>query len=543
MTAAGTGDDSGRTAREDGRRKTGWRRRAACGPCGEESGQGDKGVPGARMANGPVRDAGTMDSCGRERRRPRERRSTRGRLPKVGDTVVLDGEHLTRDEVVAVARHGVRVVLSDAARANVDATRRLVDRLVATGARVYGVTTGFGALSDVSIPPADTRRLPENLIRSHATAVGDPLPPDAVRATILLRANSLAKGYSGVRPELIEALLAFLNEQIAPVIPCQGSLGASGDLAPLAHLGLVLIGAGEADVDGRRLPGADALALKDIAPLRLEAKEALALINGTPVMTALGVLGLHDAEMTLDAMEGGVALTMEAIRARTAPLAPELQAARPHPGQIAVAARLRQLLGGSANLALGSDRAHVQDPYSVRCAPQVLGPCFEALAYVKRVLEIEINSATDNPLCFPDEDAVISGGNFHGHPVALALDFLKTALASAANMTERRAYLLLDPHLSGLPPCLSPDPGLDSGLMITQYVAASLVGDNKILAHPASVDSIAAAGGIEDYNSLGTHAARNLTRVVENALKIEAVELLCAAQALDLRRAAGDLDR
>lgn len=454
--------------------------------------------------------------------------------------VVLDGNHLSLAGVVAVARAGDTVSLAGEARERVIASRKLVERLIAADARVYGVTTGFGALSNVPISPHDSSRLQENLIRSHATAVGEPLPPEVVRATILLRANSLAKGCSGVRPGLIGALLALLNAGIVPVIPSQGSLGASGDLAPLAHLGLVLIGEGEAILDGERLPGGKALARRELEPFRLEAKEALALINGTPVMTALGVLAVHDTGLLLDAMECGVALTMEAVRARTAPFAPELHAARPHPGQVAVAAHLRALLAGSPNLARESERPHVQDPYSIRCAPQVLGPCRDAAAYVARVLETEINSATDNPLCFADEGAVISGGNFHGHPVALALDFLKIAVASAANMAERRAFLLNDPRASGLPACLSPAPGLNSGLMITQYVAASLVAENKILAHPASVDSIPASAGIEDYNSLGTHAARTLARVVENALNIAAIELLCAAQGVDLRGAGGD---
>ncbi len=450
--------------------------------------------------------------------------------------ITLDGEHLTRDEVVAVARGNAKVTLDPSSYPRIIESRQIVERLLANEARVYGVTTGFGALSHVTISPAESRLLQANLIRSHATAVGEALPVETVRAVILLRANSLIKGYSGVRPAFIEALLAMLNARVHPIVPSQGSLGASGDLAPLAHIGLVLIGEGEAELNGQRLLGGEALHLAGCAPLPLEAKEALALINGTSVMTAIGALASHDADLLLDALTCGAALTMEALQARTAPLAPELHAARPHSGQIAVAARLRRLLTGSANLAEPPQRARVQDPYSVRCVPQVLGPCWDAERYVSSVLATELNSVTDNPLCIRETGEAISGGNFHGHPVALALDFLKIAVASAANMAERRSYLLLTPELSGLPPSLAAEPGLNSGLMITQYVAASLVADNKILAHPASVDSIPSSAGIEDYNSLGTHAARHFARIVENSLSIAAIELLCAAQAVDLLR-------
>ncbi|HEX5505761.1 MAG TPA: histidine ammonia-lyase [Thermomicrobiales bacterium] len=446
---------------------------------------------------------------------------------------IVDGERLTLADVVAVARGGARAELAPAAVAAMEASRALVERIIDRGDTIYGINTGFGDLSNVRIPPAELEHLQRNLLRSHAAGVGPPLPEDAARAMLLLRANALAKGYSGARPVVAERLLDLLNAGVTPVIPAQGSVGASGDLAPLAHMSLVLIGEGRAVVDGEELPGGEALRRRDLAPLTLAAKEGLALINGTQEMTALGALALHDAEILAETAEVAAATSVEALRGTDAPFDAAIQAVRPHPGQARVAARLRALLGGSEILPSHKDPAsdpRVQDPYSLRCTPQVLGASWDALGYVRGVLEIEINSATDNPLCFPESGRVLSGGNFHGQPVAIALDLLKIAVAEIADISERRTYLLLDPARSGLPAFLAANPGLDSGFMAAQYSAAALVSENKVLAHPASVDSVPTSAGMEDHVSMGPIAARGAAQIVENVARVLAIELLCAAE-------------
>jgi histidine ammonia-lyase len=456
-------------------------------------------------------------------------------------TAEVDGEHLTLADVVNVARYQAPVRLSETARDAIARSRALVESIVEQGETAYGINTGFGDLSTVSIPSDQLSELQHNLIRSHSAGVGSALPTDVARAMLLLRANALAKGYSGVREIVVERLIDLLNAGVTPVVPCQGSVGASGDLAPLAHLSLVLLGEGEATLDGveRALPGGEALHRAGLEPLELTAKEGLALINGTQLMTAVGALALHDAEVLVASAEVAATVSLEALRGTDTPFDAAIQAVRPHPGQIRVAARMRSMLAGSE--ILPSHKSHeddprVQDPYSIRCTPQVLGACWDAIGYVRNVLEIEINSATDNPLCFPSDSGrgrVLSGGNFHGQPVALALDFLKLAVAELAGISERRTYLMLDPARSGLPAFLSPSPGVESGFMVAQYTAAALVSENKVLAHPASVDSIPTSAGMEDYVSMGPIAARGAASIIANATRVVAIELLCAAQGVE----------
>ncbi|MDP9374177.1 MAG: histidine ammonia-lyase [Chloroflexota bacterium] len=467
------------------------------------------------------------------------------------DAVQVDGEHLSLSDVVAVAREDARAELAPAAVAAMEASRALVARIIARGDIVYGINTGFGDLARVAIPTEQLDQLQRNLVRSHAAGVGALMPRDAVRAMLLLRANALAKGCSGVRPVVAQRLLDLLNHGITPRVPEQGSVGASGDLAPLAHIALVLIGEGRATVDGEAdgagLPGDEALRRRGLAPLTLVAKEGLALINGTQQMTALGALALHDAEILLETAEVAAAASLEGLRGTDMPFADAIHAARPHPGQRRVAARLRALLAGSEILPSHRDPAcdpRVQDPYSVRCAPQVLGASWDALDPVRRTLAIEINSATDNPLCFAPpqppnpggsiaEGRVLSGGNFHGQPVAIMLDLLKIAVAEVASLSERRTYLLLDPSRSGLPPFLAASPGLDSGFMAAHYSAAALVSENKGFAHPASVDSLPTSAGMEDHVSMGPVAAAGAGRICANTARVLAIELLCAAEGVE----------
>ncbi len=455
--------------------------------------------------------------------------------------VEIDGEHLTLDDVVRVARQNTTVTLAPMARDAIARSRALVESIVERGETAYGINTGFGDLSTVSIPDDQLSDLQHNLIRSHSAGVGPALPRDVVRAMLLLRANALAKGYSGVREVVVQRLLDLLNHGVTPVVPAQGSVGASGDLAPLAHLSLVLLGEGEATLDGvdSVLPGDEALRQVGLEPIELTAKEGLALINGTQLMAGIGVLALHDAEVLLESAEVVAACSLEALRGTDTPFDAAIQAVRPHPGQIYVASRIRSLLAESEILPSHKrheDDPRVQDPYSVRCTPQVLGASWDAIDYVRKVLEIEINSATDNPLCFPDDSGrgrVLSGGNFHGQPVALALDFLKMAVSEIASISERRTYLMLDSLRSGLPPFLSPSPGAQSGFMVAQYTAAALVSENKVLAHPASVDSVPTSAGMEDYVSMGPISARTAASIIENARHVVAIELLCAAQGVE----------
>jgi histidine ammonia-lyase len=465
------------------------------------------------------------------------------------DPIVLTGADLSIGDVEAVARRGRSAVLDDTARGRMQESRDLIERLVAAGEVVYGVTTGFGALASQFVAPADAERLQANLLMSHAAGVGAPLDTEIVRAMLLLRANTLALGHSGCRPELVDRLLAFLAAGIHPIVPAQGSVGASGDLAPLAHLALPLIGRGEVEWHGRRVPTGEALREAGLEPLTLQAKEGLALLNGTQLMTAIGALLLADADRLGATASVAAAISVEALLGTDVAFSAAYQLARPHPGQIAVAAEMRHLLRNSSVQTGHHGDAHkVQDPYSLRCVPQVHGAVRDALDHLRRVLDIEMNSATDNPLVFPEggvaaEDAlatgggrVISGGNFHGEPVALALDFAKIAIAELGAISERRTSLLLDPHLNGgLPAFLAPASGLDSGLMILQYTAAALASENKILAHPASVDSIPTSANQEDHVSMGPIAARHARTVLEHVERIVAIELLCGAEALDQR--------
>ncbi len=457
-----------------------------------------------------------------------------------GEWVELDGHDLTLETIERVAAStSAPVRLSAPARERVVRARSVVDRAVESGRAVYGINTGFGRLADVAIPADRIGELQLNLIRSHACGVGPALGREAVRAITVLRANVLAKGHSGVRPEVIDLLCALLNAGVHPVIPEQGSVGASGDLAPLSHLALVLVGEGEAEYEGEVVAGDEALRRAGLSPLVLAAKEGLALNNGTQVMTGIGTLALLSAERLVETAEVAGAMSLEGLRGTPAAFHAALQRVRPHPGQTASAERLRALVRGSE---IRESHRHndprVQDAYALRCMPQVHGACRDSLAHVRRVLEIEANSATDNPLVFADEDdgLILSGGNFHGQPVAQALDLLAIALADLASISERRIERLVNPDLSDLPPFLTGDPGVNSGMMLAQITAAALVSESKILAHPASVDSIPTGANREDHVSMGSTAARKATAVLRNTETVIAIELMCAAQALEFLR-------
>jgi histidine ammonia-lyase len=463
-----------------------------------------------------------------------------------GSPVVL-GDPLRLEDIVRVARGFAPVRLGEAARARMTAARAVVDRLAAGGAdgpAVYGINTGFGALAEVRISPAQVVELQRNLVRSHSSGVGSPLPAEAVRAMMLLRAAVLAVGCSGARPICADFLCELLEKRVHPVIPSRGSVGASGDLAPLAHLALAMIGEGEAELDGVRMPSARALEKVGMKPLELAAKEGLTLLNGTQLMTAVGALAAWDAEITCRIADVAGAMSLEAYKGTPRAFDPRIHAVRPHAGQQASARNLARLLAGSPIVASHRDCGKVQDPYSLRCMPQVHGATRDTLAHVRGVLEREAAAATDNPLVFvgtgvahgDEPDDIISGGNFHGQPVALALDFAAIGVAELANISERRIEQLVNPHLSsGLPPFLAPESGLNSGFMIAQVAAAALVSENKILCHPASVDSIPSSAGREDHVSMGAHAALKLRQVLDQVRIVLAVELLCAAQGLDLR--------
>jgi histidine ammonia-lyase len=435
-----------------------------------------------------------------------------------------------------VARGAVPPPPSDAERGRIAAARAVVDDALAHGEAVYGVTTGFGQLASVRIPPEDAAQLQVNLVRSHAVGAGPPLPDDVVRGMLLLLGASLRRGHSGVRPELVDLLHALLERGVIPVVPSKGSVGSSGDLAPLAHIALVLLGEGEATVAGERLPGDEALARAGLQPLSLSAKEGLALINGTHLMAAAGGLAVREAERLLDAAIVAAALSLEAFKGSTVPFDERLHALRPQPGQQRVAARLRALLAGSPVVESHADCGRVQDPYTLRCAPQVLGAVMDAVEYVRGVIERELAAVTDNPLVFPESGDVLSGGNFHGQPLSLPLDHLALALCELASFSERRIYALLSPSYAGLPPFLSPRPGLSSGLMIAQYAAAALVNECQVLSHPAGAGSIPTSAGQEDFNSMGALAALKARTVVENAAQVVATELVCAVQGLEFHR-------
>lgn len=447
-------------------------------------------------------------------------------------TVVIDGERLTVDEVNQVARGYEKVGLAEECLEKIKDSRRVVKTKLDSHETVYGVNTGFGDLANVKIDSSKTKELQRNLVRSHASGVGDPLDEDIVRGVMLLRANTLAKGYSGIRFETVNTLIDMLNEGVHPVVPSQGSVGASGDLAPLAHMSLVLMGEGEAVYDDEELSGKEAMDKAGIETVELEAKEGLALLNGTQVMTAMGVLALHDAKILLRSALIAGAMSLEALKGTSTAFDERIHRIRPHPGQIRCAEILRGLVEDSEIIASHKDCDKVQDPYTLRCMPQVYGTAFDTIEHVEKVLKIEMNSANDNPLVFQDGD-IISGGNFHGQPIALALDMFGASISEIGNISERTTDKLMYEEESGLPPFLAEHGGLNSGMMIAQYTAASLVSENKVLAHPASVDSIPTSAGQEDHVSMGTIAARHAIDILSNVQNIVAVELLAAAQALE----------
>ncbi len=461
------------------------------------------------------------------------------------DSIYLDGENLTIDDVVAIARHARSVALSDAARSRIDASRAWVDELLARGSpTIYGINTGFGVFANVPIRADQSARLMHNLILSHSAGVGDPLPEEIVRATMAIRANTLAKGFSGVRAVVIETLIEMLNRGVHPVVPAKGSVGASGDLAPLSHLVLVMTRdtedredeSGEAIYRGDRMSGRRAMELAGIPRIELQAKEGLALNNGATVSAAMAVLAIADAENLARHADIALASSLEAIRARSSPFDERIHRAAGHAGQIATAQNVRALIEGSR---LIDSSPKIQDAYSIRCAPQVIGAARDAIAYAHKIISEEINAATDNPLVFLDiaeENKARSGGNFHGESVAFAMNLLSMAVAEIGSIAERRVFRLTSAHLSdGLPMMLVEGGGANSGLMMAQVTAAALVSDNKTLAHPDSVDSIPTSADQEDHVSMSTNAARHTREIVWNTTRILAIELIAAAQGIDLR--------
>ena len=453
---------------------------------------------------------------------------------------ITPDEPLTLEELISVARHGVKIDLHPRTRALVESSRAVVEKMVANEQIVYGITTGFGSFYNKSINPDEVHALQYNLIVSHACGVGNPLPHDVVRAMMLLRVKSLSQGVSGIRLVTLETLLAMLNKDVVPVVPEKGSLGASGDLCPLSHMILPMLGEGEAFYEGERLHGAEAMRRAQIKTIVLEAKEGLALNNGTQCMTAIGALAIHDAAYLLEAAEHAAALSLEALNGRIDAFDATIHEKRQQLGQVISATKMRENTAGSSFLYdqnTDMKYARVQDAYALRCVAQVHGASRDAINYVTNIITREMNAVTDNPLII--EDNAISGGNFHGQPVALAMDFLGIALAELANIAERRLERMVNKDLSnGLTPYLTDENkgGLHSGFMLVQYAAAALVSENKVLTHPASVDSISSSNNQEDHVSMGTIAARKAAEILENVRQVIAMELLTAAQAIDLRR-------
>ena len=447
----------------------------------------------------------------------------------------IGDEALTIADVVAVARQGRQVTIGRAALEKLAVAREVVEQILREERVVYGVTTGFGQLATTRIPVEQVRRLQQNLVRSHAVGVGEPLPRDVVRAAMLLRINVIAKGYSGVRAEVLEVLCRLLNSDLVPYVPSRGSLGASGDLAPSAHLVLAMMGEGEfLGGDGGREPAGPVLAGAGIAPIALEAKEGLALLNGTQFMAAIACLTVADGQSLLDSADVIGAMSLEGLKGSVGPFEERIQRLRPIPGQLRSAANVRAACASSEIIQSHLNCDKVQDAYSIRCIPQVHGACRDAFRWLREVAEIEIESVTDNPLIFPDSGDVISAGNFHGEPLALALDLAAMSLAEIGSISERRTFRMLTASLSELPPFLTSDSGLNNGYMIAQYTAAALVAESKILCHPASVDSIPSSADQEDHVSMGMTAAVKLLQVARNSAAILAIEALCAAQAIDL---------
>ena len=448
--------------------------------------------------------------------------------------ISLGFDGMTLEELVVIARERIKVKLAKKSEKSIRRTRILIDQWVAEEKTIYGITTGFGALSDVAISKKDTRQLQKNILMSHAAGVGDPLNEETVRAILALRIKDLARGHSGIRLETVEHLMTLLNRGVCPVVPEKGSVGASGDLAPLAHLALVLLGLGEAFYKGQRLTGKQVLSKCGLKPLSLGAGEGLALVNGTQVMTAIGALALSDAIKLSKLTDIAAAMSLEVLMGSRTEFDAKIHIVRPHPGQAAAADNMERITRNSEIITSHKDCSRVQDAYTLRCSPQVHGATKDAIGYCRNVIETEMNSATNNPLIFSESNDFLLGGNFHGQPVALAMDFLSMAVAELANISERRIERLVNPMLSGLPAFLVSDGGLNSGFMIAQYTAAALVSENKVLCHPASVDSIPTSANKEDHVSMGTISARQCREIIDNAEAVIAIELLCAAQALDL---------
>jgi len=448
--------------------------------------------------------------------------------------ITLTGNTLTIKEMKQLLFTDEHVEACSNSMKKVIQCRETVEKIVEDGKIVYGITTGFGKFSDVFIQKNDVKKLQRNLILSHSCGVGEPFPERVSRGMLILRANTLLKGISGVRPLVINGLLALVNHRIHPIIPQQGSLGASGDLAPLSHLALALLGEGEVFYKGQRMPAMAALTEEGLEPIELDAKEGLALINGTQAMTAQGILAYIEAEMITDQSALIAAMTMEGLEGIIDAFDEDVHQARGYKEQVAVAKKIRDILHDSKLITRQGEK-RVQDAYSLRCIPQVHGATEQVLSYVKEKLEIEMNAATDNPLIFDHGNKVISSGNFHGQPIAFAMDFLKIGIAELANISERRIERLVNPQLSDLPPFLSPEPGLQSGAMILQYTAASLVSENKTLAHPASVDSIPSSANQEDHVSMGTIASRHVYQIIQNVRNVLAIEMICAMQAVEYR--------
>jgi histidine ammonia-lyase len=450
--------------------------------------------------------------------------------------IIIDGNSLSITDISTVAKDRAKVALSNEAVNKVNKCRKYVEKAIAEGKVIYGLTTGFGKFSNVVISAKDIDELQENLILSHSINVGEPLDIIQTRAIMLLRANVLAKGYSGIRLLTLQTLIDMLNCGVHPLIPCRGSVGASGDLSPLSHLALVLIGKGSAEYKGKVMTGKSAMQKAGIEPVKLTAKEGLALNNGTQVMTGLGVLSLLEADNLIKAADVIAGMTIDALKGTPSAFDPLIHNLRPHKGQINSASNIYNVLKKSPLRKSHINCNNVQDPYSLRCTPQVHGAVRDACDYVRRTLEIEINAATDNPLIFADEDKVISGGNFHGEPLAIALDTMAIAISELASISERRIDQMLNPSLNrGLPPFLAARPGLDSGFMIAQLTCAAAVSENKVLSHPASVDSIPTSANQEDHVSMGSISANKLIQIIENVNTVLSTELMVALQALDYR--------
>jgi histidine ammonia-lyase len=448
--------------------------------------------------------------------------------------IYLDGETLGRTQIEQIANRNAKVEIAEKSLEKVTASRSRIEKQINEGKVLYGVNTGFGKLSDIEIKKSDIEKLQLNLLRADAVGVGEPFPTEVVRAIMTLRSNALIKGFSGIRVETLNLLINMINKGVHPVIPCKGSVGASGDLAPLAHMAIVLIGEGKAEYEGKVYPGAEALKLAGLEPVTLQAKEGLALINGTQVMTGVGAIALNEAERLGMAADMSACLTIEALQGVISAFDPALIAVRPHPELENVASRIRSWLEGSKRTTVQGE-IRMQDAYSIRCIPQVHGASWQTFKHVDQVLAIEFNSTTDNPIVLED-GRVLSGGHFHGQPIALAMDHLKIAAAEWANIAERRIERLVNPQLSGISPFLANNPGLECGLMVAQYAAAALVSENKVLAHPSSVDSIPTSANQEDHVSMGTIGSRQAREMIHNSARVIAIEMICASQAIYLQK-------